>query len=83
MGIAVLSYDDWRDRINPDLLRRLWIKKDCPGHFIVRTRHGITFVEEDIGFGILRRQDSWLTPIERIELDLGWDLAHERKLKWG
>jgi len=46
----IIKYDDWRDNINPNLLRRYWISKNSPNHFLCQTRYGITLIEYVISF---------------------------------
>ncbi len=36
-----MSYGDWRDNINPDLLYRYWQKIGKPGVFLQKTPYGI------------------------------------------
>lgn len=45
------AYGDWRDKINPELLRRYWRRKGSPGIFLHHTPYGFTFCIKDISGG--------------------------------
>jgi len=49
-----MDYGDWRDNINPDLLKRLWEKKGRPGTFIEHTPYGIDFLYYDLKGSVLK-----------------------------